>query len=173
MCRRDERDVDDDEAHRVRHIVRGQHAVDPLVTRRADRCGAASRCPRPTSTAMTLVAAAAEDVGEAAGRCSRRPGARRPPGRHRRAPAAHAAAADLRMIRRRSSTRASLLTAAPAWNDRPLTATCPARISARARSRDGASPRSTSAMSRRVFFRDTLNQHKGHEVKRCIVSSSA
>src|SRR5436190_3226388 len=48
--------------------------------------------------------------------------------------------------------RASAATGAPAFDTpRPSTVTWPARIRARARSRDGASPRSTSATSRRFF----------------------
>ncbi len=65
----------------------------------------------------------------------------------------HAAAADVGVIGHgKLVTRASSATGAPAFDTTwPSTDTCPARISARARSRVGARPRSTSATSRRTF----------------------
>ena len=52
-----------------------------------------------------------------------------------------------------SSTRACAVTGAPAFDTTcPSTITCPARISARARSRDGASARATRTRSRRAGF---------------------
>jgi hypothetical protein len=43
--------------------------------------------------------------------------------------------------------------------------TCPAMISARARSRDGASPRSTSRVSRRTFFIEERGDHVMHNAQ--------
>ena len=62
------------------------------------------------------------------------------------------AAADVRMIRlQRASRSLSAATAVPALDDDlPSTWTWPARISARARSRDPARPRSTTSESRRT-----------------------
>ena len=46
--------------------------------------------------------------------------------------------------------------------------TCPAMISARARSRDGASPRSTSSVSRRTFF---IEEREGSRNAQCTMNS--
>ena len=103
-------------------------------------------------------AAPQQHVGEAAGRradVERAASLRVDRERVERVRELDAAAADVRMIRRRRARRrASAATGAPAFETTwPSTVTWPARISARARSRDGASPRSTSATSSRVLLR--------------------
>ena len=100
------------------------------TTRRAPRCSSTSVNP-PVEAPMSSASRAGDVDAEGVERVRE----------------LEAAAADLRMIgdgraSRRRRRRRCVPAFATGW---PLTRTCPARISARARSRDAARPRSTSS----------------------------
>ena len=100
-------------------------------------------------------AALQQHVGEASCRCAdverRAPGDLDGEGVER-VRELHAASTDIRVIGLRRARRALLCDRAPALKTTwPSTLTCRARINARARSRDGARPRSTSATSNLVL----------------------